>query len=744
MADIERLSRALKAAHAAGDTAAATKLAQAIKAANQSTQPNQNDYNPAGTGFDRAIARGAITTAASVPSMLATADARALADAQKSEEAIRFNEARRAGIPNQAFASRAADISNPKQVNSMMKQYGVSPQANVNYQQVTEKRLDTREDAIANPLPYIERLTKNARSAGKLFELADGFERSPAAAAYAQTLAEAPDSFKGWLSTVTDDPLGFMAFMGETIAENAPQIAAGITTSVVTGNPTAGAAVMSLGGFSREYASEIDAFLKENDIDLRDPEAARKMFNNPAIMDEANKRGMTRGLVIAAADLAGQGLVAQNVIKNSLTRQTIAQSSSEGLGEALATKAVGDEFSAKDTITETIAGGAMTTAEGLVAKPSIRSLFTKDGKLVDPNSLDADQKQTAASVAQLLRQIADQNGYNLKNVNASSDKGAKKALEGTRRYILDRLAALKGDKELKKLLTPKQRKSLDQLLDDFAPASGAFKAAGNKVSDRVTQEQFDAIMRLLPDSAEKTEIANLLKMSNQVTDLFNNGLKGGLSQYTDYFNPLSVSGAAYDPRSGANVVLGGGAAIATFGKTLAIPAAGRIVDFFTGRRSNVARFVKKNENRLGLATPDGPSLIEQAEQKKATSKARRQAVAKIATILNAPKPGFVENILLGTGLDRNGLETVLNNMAADFASDPEFTSILNDIQSNLDAEGVEYLDVLTEIIPVIGAYAQANSPDLITNTPDNPLLKRDFEGPNVDPTSQHSLKTKAT
>ena len=447
MADIERLSRALKAAHAAGDTAAATKLAQAIKAANQSTQPNQNDYNPAGTGFDRAIARGAITTAASVPSMLATADARALADAQKSEEAIRFNEARRAGIPNQAFASRAADISNPKQVNSMMKQYGVSPQANVNYQQVTEKRLDTREDAIANPLPYIERLTKNARSAGKLFELADGFERSPAAAAYAQTLAEAPDSFKGWLSTVTDDPLGFMAFMGETIAENAPQIAAGITTSVVTGNPTAGAAVMSLGGFSREYASEIDAFLKENDIDLRDPEAARKMFNNPAIMDEANKRGMTRGLVIAAADLAGQGLVAQNVIKNSLTRQTIAQSSSEGLGEALATKAVGDEFSAKDTITETIAGGAMTTAEGLVAKPSIRSLFTKDGKLVDPNSLDADQKQTAASVAQLLRQIADQNGYNLKNVMHHQTRALRKhqkALVGISLTVLRLLKVTKN------------------------------------------------------------------------------------------------------------------------------------------------------------------------------------------------------------------------------------------------------------------------------------------------------------
>ena len=47
------------------------------------------DPNPAGTGFGRAVKRGAVTTYAALPTMLATADARALADAQKTEDAIR-------------------------------------------------------------------------------------------------------------------------------------------------------------------------------------------------------------------------------------------------------------------------------------------------------------------------------------------------------------------------------------------------------------------------------------------------------------------------------------------------------------------------------------------------------------------------------------------------------------------------------------------------------------------------------
>ena len=70
-------------------------------------------------------------------------------------------------------------------------------------------------------------------------------------------------------------------------------------------------------------------------------------------------------------------------------------------------------------------------------------------------------------------------------------------------------------------------------------------------------------------------------------------------------------------------------------------------------------------------------------------------------------------------------------MASDFGSNPDFVALLDDIQKNLDGEGVAYLDNLSELIPVIGVYAQRYHPDLVTNTPDNPLLKRSFDSPNV-------------
>ena len=109
----------------------------------------------------------------------------------------------------------------------------------------------------------------------------------------------------------------------------------------------------------------------------------------------------------------------------------------------------------------------------------------------------------------MLREIATTNGYNLRDTNVASEKGGKKALEAARKRIIDRLETFEKDAAIKPFLSPKQRKSLNQLLNDFAPADGAFRAANNKVSDRGNARLYDAVMRLLPDSKEKQEIANL-------------------------------------------------------------------------------------------------------------------------------------------------------------------------------------------------------------------------------------------
>jgi hypothetical protein len=694
--------------------------------------------NPEGTGVGRAIQRGAVQTAATLPTALATADLRALTDVNRSPEAIRYDEALRAGVPNQAFASRASNMSDPKQVNSMMQQYGVSPQANVNYQQVVDKRLENREDAAQNPSEYLKRLSANSETAGRLFKLADSFERSPTADAYAQSLAEAPDSFMGWLGTVTDDPLGFMAFMGETIAESVPQIAAGAATTTVTGNPVAGAAVMSLGGLGREYANEVNSFLSENGIDLSDPEATKKLFANKDLMDKANERGLTRGLVVAAADFAGQGLVAQQIIRKSLKRQAVAQGGSEASGEALATKAVGDQFSAKDTIIEGLAGAGSTVGEATVS----RTLFNKDGKLVDPANLSDTESQAAASLAQRIRSIAEQDGYNLKDVGSNGD--AKQALEATHEQISGQIKEIVANPAVKKYLNPKQAATLDQLIDDYAAAQVAVRQSKNKVKSKVTQENFDAIMRLLPPTVEAQQIANLMREGNQLTDLFKNGTKGGISQFTDTFNPFTREDGTYDPSKVISGMANKGVAIATMGGSLPYQfgavGAGRAIDAVTGRRSAVNRFVNKFENKETLPDPVGPSLIAAERLKKEQDDARAAELGGLPQVDKDNSP--VGTILSGTGLDRDGLKAAMTEIEAAFPDVKALEDVFGDIRKNLDG-GTNKIRNLNDIIPVINQHL--NTPDTVVKraaAPDQLLAQRGGVNiPKIDQTPAQDTPT---
>jgi len=343
----------------------------------------------------------------------------------------------------------------------------------------------------------------------------------------------------------------------------------------------------------------------------------------------------------------------------------------------------------------------------------------------------------------MLRQIANQNGYNLGDVNASSSKGAKQALEATHESISEQIKQIAGNKVIKDLLSPKKAATLDQLIDDYTAAQVAIRQGKNKVKSKVTQENYDAIMRLLPDSAEKTQIANLLKMSNQVTDLFNNGLKGGISQFTDYFNPLATSGGAYDPSRVANIILGAGGAFQSGGTTLGIAAGGRVVDALTGRRSAVDSFTRKNERRPGLDAPSGNSLIQaqtdaeaaaqqQAEQEASdaeTARFNRRQMNLDLTKRNAEP--FIESpqgrMEDATGLDRSGVAKVLRIIEAT-TDNPAILDAIASYKKSV-AEGGKVKD-LTPLIRMVNERV-ANNPGLVERVrePNNSVQ------PNVDPTN---------
>ena len=378
-------------------------------------------------------------------------------------------------------------------------------------------------------------------------------------------------------------------------------------------------------------------------------------------------------------------------------------------------------------------GGAVSTV--IDGSTAVRSIFKAPGVFEDMREMSDGQRRAAGDVARDLEAVAKAEGFNLKKLNTNSEKGAKPALEKVYRRnskLIKNLA-----KALKDRLKTTNATSLQELIDVYSVADGAIDDGKNKVSGYVSSSDLKAIQKLVGGTQEGAELMNALRKSNVITDLFKDGMKGGVSQFTDYFSPLGTTGAVYDASRLGNLVIGGAlgtsAAVATGGTSLipqgGVVVLGRLIDATTGRRAKLERFVKKNRKAPGLPAPEGLSVLEQAqeetkrqEQSDLDAKVRRTALAKIATEINAPDGvGPVLNILQGTGLDRNGLSEIITDMSKTYADDPLTIAVLESIQQNMAGDTNAVLE-LNEIIPIIGTIAATTKPNLVVRAPDNPLI----------------------
>lgn len=714
--------------------------------------------NPDGVGVTRAFKRGALQTASSLPLALAASDIRPIQDAAGGNavnpiNAIKYDEALRTGLPKQAFASRGVDIEDPGKMDQMMTQYGIPAAQRVNYAQVVDKRIENAKEYAgstgADQEKALQRVRNNLKSASSFLDAADALKSSPTAEVYAQSLAEAPDTFKGWLSTVTDNPVGFAAFIGETIAESGPQIAAGLATSYITGNPVTGGLVMSGGGVSREYANEVNTFLKKHDFDLSKPETLNKIINTPELFNEAQSRGITRGLVIGAADFAGQLGVMQQIIRKSLTRQAGVQSFSEGGGEALAQKSVGDDLSVKEVATEAVAGTGSVIPEALVAKNPIFVKRYKDGEV--------EYNTAAADLARLLRQISNEEGLNLADIKTQG--GAKQTLEAAHEEISGQIDALVKNEAIKSRISPKNAETLDELLNMYAAATTAIRQGKNKVKSKVSTRNETAILKLIgPNSLEAKQLSRLFAQGNVLTDLFADGTKGGVSQFTDFLNPFQNDGSGgFNVYRGLNV-LGGVAGATTFGAapTAGIIVGGRVIDAVTGRRSKIKHFVKKMENKTGQATPRGPSVIEQAAQQRRFDAAQiisdaeaKQAQKEADNLRESLIAGETNNagasmsplgtLVYGTGLDAQDINVVAEELRQKYPPDsPEpvavaVNEVLNIIDKSTQGQQLQ-IPALTQTIRLINDHLNSNDTQVTRIAlPDDPLARQNAQRANKGP-----------
>ena len=417
---------------------------------------------------------------------------------------------------------------------------------------------------------------------------------------------------------------------------------------------------------------------------------------------------MTGEEVVGELMKAGKTEAAEAVGKR-ITKSTLAEAGTETAQEGLQVASAmsqGGEYTAdelKDRALEAaVLGGTMggTVSTGIeTAKGASNTMKTAYEAMTSGEPLTPEQEAARGDFARRLAAISEDNGWNLKDLSPTSTKGARATVDKAHSQITTKISELRST--LRSQLNIKDTDS-EALADLKTTVRMALKDAATKTKTTVSPSEFDAVAELVGDTKEGQQLLKLFRESNELTELHNSGLVGGVSQYTDILSPLT-SGAGYDRGVAfterlARPMLSTSFAYQTGGASLAAQAAvsgaGRAIDAVTGRRSRVANFIKDNQGNTGQGASTGRSIRaerkaqkdlakklaqQEREKRKAEAEAKRQADAKKAAEQKAMNielynngtraaqgytPDSPQDLLLrATGLNLGDLQIVLNHLA---------------------------------------------------------------------------------
>lgn len=186
-------------------------------------------------------------------------------------------------------------------------------------------------------------------------------------------LADKGDLRKAW-EVFTQDPVGIIQQLSVESAPNAlPSLIAGGTGLLLKGGVGGLMAGLATGSFPVEYMASITDSLRESGVDLKDAKAVEAKLRDPKFLDEAGKRALTRGTVIATADAASgkllmpfkAGQLGKNAARGVANIGT--ETGLEMAGEASAQVASGEEIKLGQVIAEGLGAGPQA-AVGTVLK----------------------------------------------------------------------------------------------------------------------------------------------------------------------------------------------------------------------------------------------------------------------------------------------------------------------------------------------------------------------------------------
>ncbi|MCB1341366.1 MAG: hypothetical protein KDK24_09945 [Pseudooceanicola sp.] len=325
------------------------------------------------TALDRAVQRGAIRVQATPFAMTATQAAKTIEEQETGFGSIP-DRLKRADYLAELIASyeeempamEAADaeaaqnlrdeIAFMRQREADLRLGATTPSAKA----AQERRGARADEALERGIPAIIELRR-------LTDKAAAIPMSKSAEAVKARLAAAPDTIADTFKALMARPMQTAAFIGEIAAESGPAIAASIASGIITRNPSLSAAILGGGAFTQEYGASVDEFLQENGVKITNEAEAAAALGNADLMAEADKRGLRRGIVIAAAEMLGQkatGIIEKSMspVRGAVTSTGVQAATGAG-GESAARLAAGQEQSPQDIILEGVAEMVTAPAE---------------------------------------------------------------------------------------------------------------------------------------------------------------------------------------------------------------------------------------------------------------------------------------------------------------------------------------------------------------------------------------------
>ena len=472
-------------------------------------------------------------------------------------------------------------------------------------------------------------------------------------------------------------------------AEAAPQVVAGTAASIggamaVSSAPIVGTTI-AIGGTVYGTLSALGETREEN---------AEKGVDETATMQDLGT-AVASGL-IELLPLKGGGYTVK-VLKEGLQE---AGQEAVIMGN---TAIKGGEYVTDEVFNRMGDAGLIGSTIGTASNTALTAVDKAGQVILKPrNELAPEIDEAAGDVARMLRETADGSGFNLKDINPSSLKGADETMNAVRRKIHSEVKS-SADQIRKQIV-----KDLDpETLERF---NNIVKASNQKVGSGVTTQE----IKFVKDIAGSTELGqkmiNGLYKSNALTEVYASGLKGGISQFTDAFNPFQNVGRAYG--IGGSTIAGafsGSSAFYSNGATLGLAAGGRAIDAVTGRRSKVNRLVNKNAKKVGLSKPTGTDLpLNKAQQEKKAKDAQiaaNNAKRDAAKAERAKQSAEMNIVKFNEGYAPNYGDPNLNQKA-----DPRGT-VHNALAQEGSLEGMSVKDIDAEIQRVIDAKLKdANTP----------------------------------